>query len=124
MSQIRGKLNDRTEVRMVKILRSNGIKGWRRHLALPGKPDFAFRPQKVAVFVDGCFWHSCPVHGRSPDSNQGYWLPKLARNKRRDRRVSRALRAMGWKVIRFWEHDLANERRVVSRIVRSLNMGT
>jgi DNA mismatch endonuclease (patch repair protein) len=89
-------------------------------LALPGRPDFAFRSQKVAVFVDGCFWHSCPRHGRAPESNQEYWLPKLARNGRRDRRVSRILRRMGWKVIRLWEHDLANDSLVVRRIRRML----
>src|SRR4051812_42186610 len=105
MSQIRGRSNKRTEVRLMKILRSNGITGWRRHLPLFGKPDFAFRSEKVAIFVDGCFWHSCPTHGRTPASNQEYWLPKLARNKRRDRRVTRILRSLGWKVIRFWQHD-------------------
>jgi DNA mismatch endonuclease, patch repair protein len=104
----------------MKILRSNGITGWRRHLPLPGKPDFAFRSARLAVFVDGCFWHSCPTHGRRPDSNQNYWLPKLARNKRRDQHVSRELRASGWTVIRFWEHDLASEQRVVARLLRYL----
>src|SRR4051812_47378405 len=106
MSMIRGTQNQRTEMVMVKILRAYGITGWRRHLSLPGKPDFTFRTARMVVFVDGCFWHSCSKHGRSPGTNQDYWLPKLARNKRRDQRISRTLRAKGWCVLRFWEHDL------------------
>lgn len=120
MSRIRGKGNLKTELKMLGIFAAHGIKGWRRHLALPGKPDFAFRNAKVAVFVDGCFWHGCPKHGRIPDSNQSYWIPKLARNKRRDRRVSRLLRKKSWLVLRFWEHALADGTKVAHRVKRTL----
>lgn len=68
------------------------------------RPDIAFTRQKVAVFVDGCFWHSCPEHGRTPQVNSSYWGPKLARNAERDRLDDEALRAAGWQVTRIWEH--------------------
>ena len=66
--------------------------------------DIAFTRLKVAVFVDGCFWHSCPEHGTIPKSNQEYWIPKLKQNVERDRVADRKLQAAGWRVLRFWEH--------------------
>jgi DNA mismatch endonuclease (patch repair protein) len=82
--------------------------------------DIVFPGPKVAVFVDGCFWHGCPEHATFPKSNQDYWLPKLAENKERDERQSNHLRNSGWEVIRVWEHEdskLAMEK--IARIVRS-----
>ncbi|MDN4476932.1 very short patch repair endonuclease [Demequina sp. SYSU T00192] len=75
------------------------IKGVRR------TADLLFRPTKVAVFVDGCFWHSCPVHGTSPQANSEYWLPKLERNRERDIETTGTLEDAGWLVLRFWEHE-------------------
>ena len=69
------------------------------------RPDLAFQGPKVAVFVDGCFWHSCPLHGNVPPTNRGYWEGKLRSNRERDERVSRALAADDWLVIRIWEHE-------------------
>ncbi len=71
--------------------------------------DIAFPSRKIAVFVDGCFWHSCEVHGNAPQMNQSYWGPKLARNRDRDRRVDERLAAAGWKVVRIWEHTGSRE---------------
>jgi DNA mismatch endonuclease, patch repair protein len=68
------------------------------------RPDIAFTARKVAVFVDGCFWHACPDHGSKPSVNQGYWAPKLLRNVERDRAADTALELAGWQVIRLWEH--------------------
>lgn len=68
------------------------------------RPDIAFTARKVAVFVDGCFWHACPDHGSSPKNNEWYWSPKLARNVERDRAADAALAAAGWTVVRLWEH--------------------
>jgi DNA mismatch endonuclease, patch repair protein len=68
------------------------------------RPDIAFTSRKVAVFVDGCFWHACPDHGSKPKSNEWYWSPKLARNVERDRAADQALTAAGWTVLRLWEH--------------------
>lgn len=72
-------------------------------------PDIVFARARVAVFIDGCFWHCCPVHGNMPTRNQAYWGPKLAANVERDRRADAALRADGWHVERIWEHDAAQD---------------
>ncbi|GAB2655962.1 very short patch repair endonuclease [Saccharopolyspora gloriosae] len=69
------------------------------------RPDIVFTARKVAVFVDGCFWHACPQHGRQPTTNEWYWTPKLQRNVDRDQRVNAALRSSGWQVVRVWEHE-------------------
>jgi DNA mismatch endonuclease (patch repair protein) len=69
------------------------------------RPDIVFTARKVAVFVDGCFWHVCPDHGRQPTTNEWYWTPKLRRNMERDQTVNAALEAAGWTVVRLWEHE-------------------
>jgi len=82
-------------------------KDYRLDLA-PGtrvRPDIAFTARRVAVFVDGCFWHVCPEHGRDPTVNEWYWAPKLRRNMERDRAADAALAAAGWQVVRVWEHE-------------------
>jgi DNA mismatch endonuclease (patch repair protein) len=73
MAAIRSKGNKDTEMKLVSIFRAYGIKGWRRHRLLPGKPDFIFSKARLAIFVDGCFWHGCPTHEQKPDSNRDYW---------------------------------------------------
>ncbi|MBL7963727.1 MAG: very short patch repair endonuclease [Flavobacteriales bacterium] len=122
MSRIRGKGNKDTEVALAKLFRGNGITGWRRHYPITGRPDFAFPKQKLAVFVDGCFWHGCPKHGVQPKGNKKFWVTKLEANKARDRKVNRLLRANGWRVLRIWEHDLTKSRQVstVRRVLRVL----
>lgn len=117
MSRIRGRGNRTTELRLVKLLRAAKISGWRRHLPLPGRPDFCFPAARMAVFVDGCFWHGCPRCKWVPKSNQGYWRPKLEMNRQRDLSANRELRRLGWKVIRIWEHSLKhNLATVLSRM--------
>src|SRR5204863_2770246 len=69
------------------------------------RPDIAFTARRVAVFVDGCFWHACPEHGGRPRANDWYWTPKLARNVERDRAADETLAAAGWQVVRVWEHE-------------------
>jgi DNA mismatch endonuclease (patch repair protein) len=120
MAAIKSRGNQRTEQALAKILRLHSITGWRRHQNLPGRPDFVFPRNRVAVFVDGCFWHNCPKHGRKPDSNQVYWHPKLERNRMRDKRVNRELRQLGWRVVRFWEHSLTAEKQIVRRLTKLL----
>jgi DNA mismatch endonuclease (patch repair protein) len=115
MARIRSARNTSTEERLVKLFRSNRVTGWRRAQKLFGKPDFLFRQARLAVFVDGCFWHGCPKHLRLPASNRVYWIEKLRRNVERDRETTKNLRAAGWTVLRFWEHDLRNPVRTIAR---------
>jgi DNA mismatch endonuclease (patch repair protein) len=119
MSKIRGKGNKATEIALAKLFRANGITGWRRHYPIIGRPDFAFPKQKLAVFVDGCFWHGCPKHGAQPKSNKEFWESKLASNKARDRRVNRMLRNKGWHVLRIWEHELSlrNQNKIIEDMI-------
>jgi DNA mismatch endonuclease (patch repair protein) len=92
MAAIRSKGNRGTEMKLVALLRANRITGWRRHLEIPGRPDFVFRRERVALFVDGCFWHGCRAHCRRPKSRAAFWRKKIARNQARDRKVTRLLR--------------------------------
>jgi len=83
------------------------------------RPDMVFTRQRVAVFVDGCFWHSCPVHATVPKSNRDWWVAKLERNVVRDRETDDLLRVLGWTVLRFWEHeDPIAAVDVIERVVR------
>lgn len=116
MSAIRGRNNKTTELVLMIMLRRCGIKGWRRHLPLPGRPDFAFRREKVAIFIDGYFWHGCSLHYWPPSTNPAFWQAKVEANRLRDKTTSHMLRRKGWRVIRLWEHDLRDEARVLRRI--------
>ncbi len=124
MASIRSAGNRTTEQALASAFRRFGVKGWRRHVDLPGKPDFAFRKQRLAVFVDGCFWHNCPRHGHMPRSNTSYWCKKLARNQERDRKVKRELTKRGWRVLRIWEHSVkASPAASAKRVARALLRG-
>src|ERR1035437_2072733 len=84
MSRIRGHGNKDTELALIRVFRRHGITGWRRRRPVFGKPDFVFQKQRVAVFVDGCFWHGCPKHATKPRNNAAFWKSKFNRNKARD----------------------------------------
>lgn len=107
MSSIRGKSNKSTEaVLRSKIVRA-GISGWTMHPPnVPGKPDFYFYRQNIAIFVDGCFWHGCGRCGHIPKTRTAFWSAKILRNRQRDRRTRSTLRRRGIRVISFWEHQL------------------
>ena len=120
MSRIRGRGNKSTELKLLKLFREHGITGWRRHQPLTGKPDFVFPKERLAIFVDGCFWHGCPRCYIKPKQNAKFWEEKIGGNKRRDRKVSRQLRAEGWSVCRIWECRLKKTDPVVRRIERML----
>jgi len=122
MSRIRSHGNRATELALAKILRRHRLTGWRRRQPVFGKPDFIFPRLRLALFVDGCFWHGCPRHGTRPKNNRAFWRKKFDRNRTRDRLVSRTLRRAGWRVLRIWEHELArqNEPRLVRRIREAL----
>lgn len=118
MSRVRSTGNQSTEMFFVSLLRHARLTGWRRHQLLPGRPDFVWSKIKVAVFVDGCFWHghNCGKN-ISPRTNAEAWHKKIEGNKSRDRKITRCLRREGWKVIRLWECRLAkNPGLYVTRI--------
>jgi DNA mismatch endonuclease (patch repair protein) len=128
MSLIRSRGNKSTEQAFVRMLRKHRVAGWRRHqvvrvtgadgASLKVRPDFVFVASRVAVFVDGCFWHGCQRHCRIPKTRRKYWRQKIHRNMKRDKLVSSALRKNGWTPIRFWEHDMQSPS--VDRIIRIL----
>jgi len=124
MSRVRSSRNGTTELQMKRLLRLHRVTGWRRTSRLIGKPDFVWNARRVALFVDGCFWHghSC---GRNlhPKKNSEFWEAKFAANRRRDRFVPRKLRSLGWHVLRLWECMLIkNPRRCIRRLTRVLTM--
>jgi DNA mismatch endonuclease (patch repair protein) len=121
MASVRSRGNLTTEQAMMKVLRRAGIGGYRRHLPVAGKPDFAWPRTKVALFVDGCFWHGCPQCNRPSKSNVAFWGKKIEDNKRRDRRVARTLRRSGWSVLRVWECRVG-EGAAISRIRRTIEL--
>ncbi|MGB7749039.1 MAG: very short patch repair endonuclease [Verrucomicrobiia bacterium] len=141
MSRIRSRGNRDTELALAQLLRANRITGWRRQVEVRimkrgvrnsgahgvtrptfrVKPDFVFPKLKLAVFVDGCFWHGCPRHATKPKNNRVFWQRKLSGNTTRDQIVNQTLRKAGWRVTRVWECDLARRPEVcVRRVQRAL----
>ena len=87
---------------------------YRLHPKLPGHPDIAFSGPKLAVFVDGCFWHGCPLHGTMPKRNKEFWASKIARNIERDAEIDDKIAALGWQVVHVWEHEIKEDVGEVS----------
>jgi DNA mismatch endonuclease (patch repair protein) len=111
MAKVRARGNRSTEMRVAGCLIRHGFRGWKRHLDLPGRPDFCFVRRRVTVFVDGCFWHGCPKCRRNmPNGRRDFWSRKIESNRRRDRKVERILRAQCYAVLRIWEHSLRDDR--------------
>ncbi len=115
MSRVRDRGNQATEIALARLLRIEGITGWCRHQPVFGRPDFIFRQMRLALFVDGCFWHAT-----FPSTRRAFWSQKIARNKVRDQRVNHELRRRGWRVLRIWEHELRKPALVVIRIRKAL----
>lgn len=121
MARIKG-ADTKPEWQLRRALWAAGLR-YRLRPRLPGRPDLAFHRAKVAVFVDGCFWHGCPLHGHQPKSNIAYWGAKLARNRVRDRAADAALIALGWIPLRIWEHDVIEELATcVARITETVRL--
>src|ERR1700722_20212200 len=104
MASVRSKENKSTEIKLISVFRAGGITGWGRSQKISGNPDFVFLRERLAVFVDGCFWHGCPIHFRKPASNISFWHSKILRNQKRGAFVRKNLRRNGWQVMRIWEH--------------------
>jgi DNA mismatch endonuclease (patch repair protein) len=120
MSRIRGK-GTKPEVMLCDALRDLGVEFDANVEGLPGKPDVVPRGSRLAVFMNGCFWHGCPRHYREPKSNVEFWRRKIGNNRRRDARVRKALNRAGWSVMVLWEHDVRRDpARAAARIARRM----
>jgi DNA mismatch endonuclease (patch repair protein) len=121
MRAVKGKGNRTTENRLRSALAKNMIRGWKvRQPGVTGNPDFVFPELKIAIFVDGCFWHGCPTCGHIPKTNSRYWAAKIASNRRRDKANNKRLRIEGFRVLRLWEHSLKQEASASARKIRLL----
>jgi DNA mismatch endonuclease (patch repair protein) len=111
--------NRSTELRFRSLLMRSGIVGWKlgHNSGLAGNPDFLFTRSRIAIFLDGCFWHGCRRCRSIPVTNRRFWTEKIQGNKKRDKKVMRMLRDMGWKGIRVWEHELRADSNEVLRKV-------
>ncbi|MEN8264698.1 MAG: very short patch repair endonuclease [Nitrospirota bacterium] len=114
MSAIRGKNNRTTEVKLRMALIRGGFSGFKLHAnELPGTPDFYFEKDKLALFVDGCYWHGCPKCGHIPKTRSEFWKAKINRTKQRDRKKRTELRKQGMSVLRIWEHELKDRQSII-----------
>lgn len=118
MARVRSK-DTEPEITLRKALWRAGVR-YRLRPTLPGTPDIAFLRQRIAIFVDGCFWHGCPEHYTRPVRNAEFWIGKVDRNVRRDRTADKRLSELGWKVVRVWEHEITQDVYAVVRRVRRL----
>lgn len=116
MSMIKGK-NTQPEIILRRIISAAGLRGYRLHYKLPGKPDIIFPKKRIAVFIDGCFWHKCPKCFVKPGTNRKFWNKKIDSNVERDRLVNTELKSKDWKVIRIWEHELRKEKIIKHKIL-------
>lgn len=119
MGKIRSRNNKTTELRLRMAFIREGLSGWVLHPDLPGRPDFFFAREKLAVFVDGCFWHGCRMCGHVPKTRSPFWSAKINRNRQRDRNTTRLLKSSGIEVFRVWEHSLISSgsiRKILARI--------
>jgi DNA mismatch endonuclease (patch repair protein) len=120
MRQVKSSSNKSTELKLIVFFKTNNIKGWCRNYKLFGKPDFTFPKQKIAIFVDGCFWHGHDCRNTRPKDNADYWTKKRERNIKRDKEVTETLQNKGWTVIRLWECELKKEELLKEKLIVSL----
>ena len=123
MRQVRSNKNKSTELRLINIFKKNKIIGWRRNYKVKGHPDFIFLKQRIAIFVDGCFWHGHDCRNTSPASNQDYWQKKRAKNIAHYIEITALFESRGWKVLRIWECELKqkNELEVTKRLLAEIS---
>ena len=123
MSKVRSKRNNSTELALIKVFNNHGITGWRREYKVKGHPDFVFLDKKIAIFVDGCFWHGHDCRNTLPEQNKEYWQEKRKKNIERDLQTTRLFEKRGWIVIRIWECELKkkNEEMAIEKIKQQLD---
>ena len=121
MKKVRSRNNKSTELKLIQVFSENSIKGWRRGYPVKGHPDFVFLDKKIAVFVDGCFWHGHDCRNTRPADHAEYWAKKRERNIRHDKEVTAMFEKRGWRVIRIWECELKKKNReLLLRKIESL----
>ena len=106
MSKVHSKGNKSTELKLIQVFKGNGIIGWKRNYPVKGHPDFVFLDKKIAIFVDGCFWHGHDCSNTRPSDNADYWTKKRERNMKHDKEITELFERRGWTVIRIWECEL------------------
>jgi len=109
MRKVRSTGNRSTEWRFRAKMMQAGLRGWKVRPKMDFSPDFVFEDRRIVVFIDGCFWHACPVCGKTPASNTEYWTRKFQRNIDRDKKATKELFEQGWTVLRFWEHEIKDD---------------
>ena len=112
MRRVKSKNNRSTELRLIEIFKKNGITGWRRNYAVKGHPDFVFLNKRIAVFVDGRFWHGHDCRNTRPSDNQDYWQKKREHNIKHDKEVTAMFEKRNWRVLRIWECELKKKNEV------------
>ena len=114
--------NTSAELALRRALGELGLRGYRLHSsAVPGHPDLVFPTARIAVFVDGCFWHGCAKCYRAPKTHVEYWTMKVQRNRSRDKRINDECRAAGWRTIRVWEHlAMKDSKKAAGRVRQAL----
>lgn len=123
MQRVRSKGNKSTELKLIEVFREMGITGWKRNYPVKGHPDFVFLKKKIAVFVDGCFWHGHDCRNTRPADNQEYWQKKRERNIRHDKEVTNLFESRGWRVLRIWECELKpKNRQVLHKKIESFDL--
>lgn len=113
MREVKSKNNKSTERRLIEVFRVNQITGWRRNYKVKGHPDFVFLDRKIAIFVDGCFWHGHDCRNTRPADNADYWIKKRERNIQHDKEITALFEQRGWTVIRIWECELKKKNMAV-----------
>lgn len=112
MGRVRSKGNRSTEIRLIEVFSERGIKGWRRNYQVKGHPDFVFPQRRIAIFVDGCFWHGHDCRNTHPKQNEEFWTAKRQRNLEHDRAITERFEGRGWIVLRIWECELKKKNLV------------
>lgn len=119
MRSIKGKGNKSTELALISVFQEYGISGWRRGYSVKGHPDFVFIKARIAIFVDGCFWHGHDCRNTRPKDNEDFWSKKINVNVERDKTVTSMFESRGWTVLRIWECELKKKNR--AELVKKLN---
>lgn len=119
MSRVKNK-ETKLEKEFRKLIWKAGVRYRKNPKGYFGKPDLAIKKRRTVIFVDSCFWHGCEVHCRLPQTNKVYWVAKIIKNKERDEAVNKIYKEKGWKVLRFWEHELKKKQDEVIGIIENL----